>query len=1214
MYEGLIKKYEIIFEGIPEPIFYGRYYPMGHKEGPHGNELWDLFNYGRGLKKDKDPSAELYDRFKGDYEADLRALLNCVMQDTKGVRRGVVVIPSSKRGSTNRATELVRRILASNPGPFADLTSNFVRVRQKHAAHEGGDRSIASNIATLEVRPSGLLDQFGAILVIDDIVTSGNSFRAANEVLRRAGFAGVIINYAFSRTFPSDGAVLCMEASQDDTHMIYAIGDYLDEYWGNHPLDGLILDLDQTLIEDPVRNTTYEEVLWKDTGRQSAAKPYALFDGVSDIFELGLPTAILSNRPIAEIEHIIEDSFTQCDAYYDNIRCAGSPIKPFSFPTENSGTYTIRYYKPSSRGVEEANRYLQPLCVPATYTDEARIVGVGNTKEDMFAYNNANIESLLALWGVPDYLKEYARNHWGAALVFETPQELAGCLGRSAGYCDKATFYESEPRGMKRATAYYKLAIKYDDNVKKAAFELAYAVAEDDPEEAIELYERAIAAGDEYASTNNLALLIADRDHEKAVSLYERSIAAGNTKTAARNLALLIMRETPDRAVELLRQAAQEGNAKSLTEDLKPLLIAGNERAVELYQEYAEGSSGEKAKRLAMLLADSPVETGIPLLKAAIAGGDEAYATRELAIRIMGDDPDQAITLLERAIAAGNECDLLVDLKPLLSSLNKRAIQLVDDQIISKEPKRAFDLAVLVAGCDRTFAKELYERAIAAGDEYASTGNLANLIAAEDPTRARDLYERAIAAGEMRYATNNLAILIAREEPERAKELYEQAMSAGDKYYAPRNLALLVIADDPNRAVDLLEIAANNGNKGSLAVDLEPAIKAGSIKAVKLYERVIVKDDEKKANDLANLIKAIMPERVEELYRRAIAAGDERYATFNLAAWLAGSKPDEAEALYERAIKAGDTEWAPNNLGTLILTKDLSKARALFQQAIEAGEDVFATCNLAHTYLPSDASRAIELYERSLKSGDETEAKLGLSYLLKDDQQERAADLAAQALAAPNMKPSFDFLIEVLMVCNKETAFEVTQYFIERGYLDASETLIKLGFGDNYDPDEGLVYFGTDFESGSRIPWLMLGPANDGILLLSKFVISKQPFVDDAPEATWESSEVRRWLNGAFAELCFSSDEIESIIVRPDLGDRFFCLSGSELYERFDGKSGDISKAAIDNRSKTASKWWLRPESGGTLSAPCIDEAGKQAWSFALIELGVRPAVILRLR
>ena len=183
MYDNLIGNYRIIHEGREEPVFYGRYYPVGAFEGEHQAELWDHFNYIQGLKKDKDADGSKYAQFKAEYKADLKALLSCVEKDTSNTRRGVIVIPSSKVGNVNRVTELVREVLAEGNGVFADLTENLVRTKQKQAAHEGGSRQSSSNADTLEVQPVGSLADVDLVLVIDDVVSTGSSFSAVQEVL-----------------------------------------------------------------------------------------------------------------------------------------------------------------------------------------------------------------------------------------------------------------------------------------------------------------------------------------------------------------------------------------------------------------------------------------------------------------------------------------------------------------------------------------------------------------------------------------------------------------------------------------------------------------------------------------------------------------------------------------------------------------------------------------------------------------------------------------------------------------------------------------------------------------------------------------------------------------------------------------------------------------------------------------------------------------------
>ena len=1117
----------------------------------------------------------------------------------------------------NRVTEIIRSIMRRTPGVYTDLTYNIYRAKSKDTAHGGGNRSIEGNIATLGSRRPYEIRNLELIIVVDDIVTSGSSFRAMYEFLRRTGFQGQVINFAYARHFPSEVVETYYKYDHEIEYEAFSEIQDLQQDFDNRPawnnegneIFGVIYDLDQTLMDDQIRDIEFEDTLWQSSVYRTL--PYRFYDGVKELMELPVASAIVSNRPMKQLEKLFEYGEVDATLAFPEWDRIGLLRPVFSFPEEQRGEFTTRFYKPHPSGVARAYYHLENDYDLAG----CRIVGVGNTMEDIIAYKAFGMEAILALWGVPSWLRDSARKKWQADYIFESADDLRKWLDARIY---KPDYYEmgrqAEDRDKREACKYYELALQNGQSTMEAAFRYAYLISSENPDKAKELYKLSIDAGDEYAATNNLALLIKGENPDFARELYERSIAAGNKDVATRNLARLIMESEPIQAVELLRTAAENGNTSNLESDLEPLIQAGVPEAINLYRELGEGSDDNKARTIASLVANAEPEQAKTLLEEAIAAGDESYATRSYALLIRDEDPDHAIDYLARAAKAGNTMELLADLTPMISDGNQRAIQLYEEAVIAKDGTKAFGVAVLVANYDKELAKELYERAIAAGDEYASTGNLANLIANEDPDRAKELYERAIAAGEERYATNNLANLIAQSEPKAAIALYERAIAAGDNYYAPRNLALKKIADEPDRAVDLLRKAAENGNKSNLAKDLEPAIRNGSLKAIRLYESMIVADDEVKAGELANLIVVTRPDKAESLYRRAIAAGDERFATFDLAVFLEQQhkNPSESEKLYRRAMAAGDEKVAPNNLGALIVSSDPDEARKLFERAMAAGDTVYATCNLAHTYISAD-SKSIELYQQSLDNGDETEAKLGLAYLLKDSQTDKANGLMAQAIAAPNIKKSVDFMIKTIAAYDSEAARSVAKYFLENGYQEAWVSLAKLAFGSDYEFDKGIVRFGTNPDTKERMSWHVLGYTNDGLLLLSQYVLHKLAFVENAPEATWKDSNVRTWLNGAFLADYFSSSEREMVVAHPEVDDKIFCLTNTELDNYAHGTIDELAIAAKDSKTRRLTKWWLRPEEGGTLSAPCIDEDGKQSWILALLEQGVRPAVICKI-
>ena len=785
MLKNMLDNYSVFFEGLPEPIFYRTFYPMGSKNCPESNELWRMFNYSRGLKHDKDPEYRYYNEFHELYVGDLRNLFNTLMNDFPQRRRGVVVIPSSNSNVINRATILVKEVLKKNPRPFDDLTGLLQRVKDRDSSHQGGSRSFSSNYDTLASLPKTICN-FDLIVVIDDIVTTGSSFRVANHVIRESWFGGEIVNFAFSKTCPSEGVVLCQQREarknsaprlQNDKPVPAAA-----------PLEGIIFDLDQTLLDDPIRDIAYEGEVWRSNPKRLPSIPYKLHEGIEEIMHLHMPFAIVSNRPDCALKNIIGDDTIYGSIYIESEhgrdgspQAITYPENVFSFPEkveDDESDYRTKFYKPSPRGVNNAVEYLQTSSFAGR--NDARIVGIGNTLEDIVAYEAAGIESVLALWGIPDSIKDYAMINWDADYTFNDVDSFASWLKKSASFFDRAMrLKESDPE---TACHLFELAIQNEDNIDASSFYYALLVSEKDPAKAIALYEKAISAGDNRYATNNLACLIETENPERAIELYERAIAAGNELYATYNLARLIEKDNPDEAKALYRRAIEAGDKRDATNNLGVLLETCNqEEAQELYKmAIAAGNELNATYNLANLVKKVEPEFAISLLERAITAGNEKHATFKLGALIHHEDPERAAELYERAIEAGNERDATNNLATLIQA---------DD------PERAI---------------ELYERAIAAGCEKTATFNLAVLIHHEDPERAAELYERAIEAGNERDATNNLATLIQADDPERAIELYERAIAAGDNRCATCNLAHMLTEDDPDRARELYELSLNH--------------------------------------------------------------------------------------------------------------------------------------------------------------------------------------------------------------------------------------------------------------------------------------------------------------------------------------------------------------------------------------------------------------------
>lgn len=87
------------------------------------------------------------------------------------------------------------------------------------------------------------------------------------------------------------------------------------------------------------------------------------------------------------------------------------------------------------------------------------------------------------------------------------------------------------------------------------------------------------------------------------------------------------------------------------------------------------------------------------------------------------------------------------------------------------------------------------------------------------------------------------------------------------------------------------------------------------------------------------------------------------------------------------------------------------------------------------------------------------------------------------------------------------------------------------------------IFFGSyeqdHVDNGTEaIEWYVLSVDGTKVLLLSKYGLERQKFVKNEREATWETSDLRIWLNGFFYQNAFSASEQKRIVKRTNSSDR----------------------------------------------------------------------------
>lgn len=171
------------------------------------------------------------------------------------------------------------------------------------------------------------------------------------------------------------------------------------------------------------------------------------------------------------------------------------------------------------------------------------------------------------------------------------------------------------------------------------------------------------------------------------------------------------------------------------------------------------------------------------------------------------------------------------------------------------------------------------------------------------------------------------------------------------------------------------------------------------------------------------------------------------------------------------------------------------------------------------------------------------------------------------------------------------------------------------------------------------IEWIVMKNEGNQVLLLSKYVLDVKPYNEEWEGVTWQTSDIRQWLNNEFYTTAFNKSEkakIQTSLIKNednseygtsggnDTEDKVFLLSEKEAEtlfsnadERIAKATGYAEKSGVCVTEKKEAMWWLRsPGNYGNYAAEVsnygwINEYGNHVDSSGY---GVRPALYLNVQ
>lgn len=201
------------------------------------------------------------------------------------------------------------------------------------------------------------------------------------------------------------------------------------------------------------------------------------------------------------------------------------------------------------------------------------------------------------------------------------------------------------------------------------------------------------------------------------------------------------------------------------------------------------------------------------------------------------------------------------------------------------------------------------------------------------------------------------------------------------------------------------------------------------------------------------------------------------------------------------------------------------------------------------------------------------------------------------------------------------------------GSVGAQNNRIFITFG-RYEQDNNKN------NGKEEIEWEILDIIDDQALLVTKKALDTKPYNESRNEVTWETSSLRKWLNGDFYNNAFNASEKEKISYftitnhdNPQYGtkggnstsDRVFLLSLGELLKYYTNSSMRECEAtsyvkANSGRSDTVDQYnrihyWLRTPGATQMAGQTIGFDGSVDGTGFYVDsknyIGVRPAIWL---
>lgn len=419
------------------PIMYRDYYPTGLPSGEFRKDK--RISYVHGLKYTDYVPADADQEYLDHQQFDHQCLIDHhgieryakdfvgLLHYQPGDQFVLVGLPSSKIEKINGVHQVIEYLATTDPAHFINGNALLQRIVDGVAAHEGNNKMRRTYLHMREWDENVTVDPAFKdlpIIVVDDVLTSGSSFDAADRFLNEKLGLPLehIMNFAYGKTMKS-WVLAYLEAPVQAQPV--------------SPLTGVIFDLDQTLFDTTkarrfdAKNPDEEEDF---NATFAHSKPYDS-NMLAQVSRLFLPYAIATHNKDFPVRRLLSKNTTM----FEHVAISADEQPVFEFEKEQyynkvtklnlvltfenlTDKNKVTHYKPEPYLIEKT---IKRMDLP----ENGHLLGIGNTIADMCAYRAAGMTTIFANYG---NRVKVPRSAVEADYFAETPEELNAMIEAEA--------------------------------------------------------------------------------------------------------------------------------------------------------------------------------------------------------------------------------------------------------------------------------------------------------------------------------------------------------------------------------------------------------------------------------------------------------------------------------------------------------------------------------------------------------------------------------------------------------------------------------------------------------------------------------------------------------------------------------------------------------------------------------------------------------------